>query len=244
MTDQDPTPAVAREHIGRLVDQIGRMPDPTPEERAARETRAEERVRQMIAEGRRADSLARFGASCPREFLESNWDHPEIQGYRQQIDRVLGWQGPRGILASGPTGRRKSGSMWALMRRLCEEGHDVRFYSAHDFFGQLQGEVRYGHDDARGWIEAVAHRGIVFIDDYGQQALLKTREDWAQGWFFRFLDIRAGLHLPLFVTTNMTADDIAGRGNLRGDPLIRRLLMVCDPVPFETDDERRARAGK
>ncbi len=48
------------------------------------------------------------------------------------------------------------------------------------------------------------------------------------------------------MTTNLRAEDMAERtGRVRGDPLIRRLLGVADPVIFETEEERRARvAGK
>lgn len=218
------------------------LPPETETERLTREVRREERSLEMVAAGRRQDALARYETACPAEFLTSDWEYPEIQRFRPQIDRVLSYEiGSKGLLASGPTGRRKSGAMWALMKRLCEAGHDVRFYSAFDFFGQLQEQVTFGRDDARGWIEAVAARAVVFIDDYGQEQLLRSRQEWAAGWFFRFLDIRAGHHRPLFMTTNLSGHQMAGTKNLRGDPLLRRLLMVCDPVPFETPAERARR---
>lgn len=242
-TEHDLPRADAGATLADLAEQVRDLGPVTAEEHTAREKRREDASRQLIEDARRKDAKARYELACPQEFRESNWDFPSLQPFRGQINRVLGYQlGPKGILASGPTGRRKTGAMWALMERLaCQEGRDVRFYTAFDFFAQLQEQVKYGHDDARGWVEAVARRPIVFIDDYGQQTLLKSREDWALGWFFRFLDIRAGDHLPLFVTTNMTAVEMAGGNNMRGDPLIRRMLMVADPIPFETDDERRAR---
>lgn len=229
-----------------IFKEAGNLPPPTPEQMARREASREAATERGFAEARRDDARRRYEAACPTEFRSSNWDFPEIQPFRPQIERVLAYEvGPKGILASGPTGRRKTGAMWALMERLaCREGRDVRFYTAFDFFASLQEQVKYGHDDARGWIETVARRPLVFIDDYGQQALLRTKEDWALGWFFRFLDIRAGEHLPLFVTTNMTGAEMAGGNSLRGDPLIRRLLVVADPVPFETDAERAARVSK
>ena len=83
--------------------------------------------------------------------------------------------------------------MWALMQRLgCGDGHDVRYWSASDWFTTLQENIRFGRDEARGWVNTVARRHIVFIDDYGQEAMQSSREDWARGWFFQFLDIRVG----------------------------------------------------
>ncbi len=83
-------------------------------------------------------------------------------------------------------------------------------------------------------MRSVAARPFLFIDDLGQEALARSRADWAEGWLFRLLDLRAGLKLPLFVTTNLTGEQITGRAKneVRGDPLLRRLLMLAEPVKF------------
>jgi hypothetical protein len=191
---------------------------------------------QLLAASRHADAVRRWEEACPRQLQTSDWGHPCLAPYTDQIQRVLNYTlGPKGLIASGPTQRGKSRSMWQLMRRLSVDGgRDVRYYTAAGWFSRLQEQIHYGRDDAQGWVDAVARRPIVFIDDLGQEALLLNREEWAASWFFRFLDIRAGEGLPLFTTTNLTAQEMAGRaGSLRGDPLVRRLLDVCDPVKFE-----------
>jgi len=151
------------------------------------------------------------------------------------IERVLGWKrSPVGLLLSGPQGRGKTRAAFALCRRLlCDESVDVAIWTASDFFAELQTFVRYGNDEAGAFVERQAARAVFFLDDFGQQALLRSREDWAQAWFFRFLDIRLGAKLPLILTTNQTADQIAGRDHdIKGDPLLRRLIEVADPVKF------------
>jgi DNA replication protein DnaC len=191
---------------------------------------------QLVAAGRLADALRRWEDACPRMLQTSDWHHSCLAPYAAQIQRVLNYKfGPKGLIASGPTQRGKSRSMWQLMRRLSvDEGRNVRYYTAAGWFSRLQEQIHYGRDDAQGWVDAVARRPIVFIDDLGQEALLLNRAEWAAGWFFRFLDIRVGEGLPLFVTTNLTAQDMAGRaGDIRGDPLVRRLLDICEPVKFE-----------
>jgi hypothetical protein len=192
---------------------------------------------EYLANARRLACRERWEAACPPALRESDWQHPRLVPYAGQIAAILGHSpAQKGLLASGPTGRGKSRAMWALMHRLaCEEGRDIRYYHAVEFFAALQSRISYGQDDANGWIEAVARVPIVFIDDLGQQSLLRSREDWAQGWFFRFLDIRVGERLPLYITTNLRAEDMVptdARANLRGDPLLRRLLDLCDPVKF------------
>jgi hypothetical protein len=192
--------------------------------------------RQLLAASRRADALRSWEHDCPPMLQTSDWQHPCLAPYADPIQRVLNYTlGPKGLIASGPTQRGKSRAMWQLMRRLgVDEALDVRHWTAAGWFNRLQEQIHYGRDDAEGWLKAVAQRPIVFIDDLGQEALLLNREGWATGLFLRFLDIRVGAGRPLFITTNITAQEMAGRaGSVRGDPLVRRLLDICEPVKFE-----------
>ncbi len=214
--------------------------DGLPSGDAVKDVDLEERGRQFLADAKKRDAIARFQQDCEKGYPESDWTHPGLEPYRACIERVLAWQyGPRGILASGPTGRGKTRAIFGLYRRLaCEEGRTVRYFFAGDWFSRLQEEVRYGRDDARQWVERIAEVPIVILDDLGQEAVTTARTDWAEAWFFRFLDIRIAKRLPLIVTTNLSAVEIAqgfssGKG-IRSTPLIRRLLELCDVVKFET----------
>lgn len=190
----------------------------------------------FLSEARKRDAIARFDWAVPTTMRESDWGHSGMVPNRAQIDRVLAHQvGEKGLLLTGKTGRGKTRSMWALMRRLAhEEARDIRYYHASDWFSSLQGYLSYGRDDARGWVEAVARRPVVYIDDLGQEAMQTARSEWAMSWFMRFLDIRVSERLPLYVTTNLDAHGIAERGasNVRGDPMVRRLIEICEPIKF------------
>jgi DNA replication protein DnaC len=190
----------------------------------------------FLAEARKRDAIARFDSAVPPTMRESDWGHAGMLANRAQIERVLAHQvGGKGLLLSGRTGRGKTRSMWALMRRLAhDEARDIRYFHAGDWFAQLQGCLNYGRDDARGWVDAVARRPIVFIDDLGQEAIQTARSEWAMSWFMRFLDIRVSERLPLYVTTNLDAQGIAERGasSVRGDPMVRRLIEICEPIKF------------
>jgi DNA replication protein DnaC len=193
-----------------------------------------------LAETVRKAAIQRFSACCPEGFRAENtrWDDPRLAANFAQIEEVRAWEFNRvGILASGPTGRGKTRSMFALYQKLAiTQGIDVRYYHASGFFTELQSRVKYDRDEARGWIEAVSERAIVFLDDYGQEAVQRNREDWAASWFFRFLDLRIERGLPLLMTTNLDAEAIATgstpKAALRSDPLIRRLIEVSKPVRF------------
>ena len=190
----------------------------------------------FLAEARKRDAIARFDSAVPPTMRESDWGHAGMLANRAQIERVLAHQvGAKGLLLSGRTGRGKTRSMWALMRRLAhDEARDIRYFHASDWFSQLQACLTYGRDDARGWVDAVARRPIVFVDDLGQEAIQTARSEWAMSWFMRFLDIRVSERLPLYVTTNLDAQGIAERGasSVRGDPMVRRLIEICEPIKF------------
>ena len=190
----------------------------------------------FLAEARKRDAIARFETAVPPAMRESDWGHAGMAANRAQIERVLAHQvGAKGLLLSGRTGRGKTRSMRALMRRLAhDEARDIRYFHAGDWFAQLQGCLNYGRDDARGWVDAVARRPVVFVDDLGQEAIQTARSEWAMSWFMRFLDIRVSERLPLYVTTNLDAQGIAERGasSVRGDPMVRRLIEICEPIKF------------
>ena len=117
--------------------------------------------------------------------------------------------------------------------------HDVAYYTSHQFFAKLQDQITYGCDHADEFIETVARRKHLFIDDLGQQALVTARAPWANSRFFQLLDIRMGLQLPLFITTNLTAEQlIAGADPIQADPMLRRLLALGHPVHFKVGNVR------
>lgn len=189
-----------------------------------------------VSDARLRDARRRFERFIGEwpEFAETDWSRSKYDENRAAIAAITCWQaGRKGVLASGPTGRGKTRAIVDLFRRLaCDEGRDVRYYFAGDWFAILQAQLNFGRDEARGWVEACARRPLVVIDDLGQEAMQTSRADWAQAWFFRFLDIRIGAGLPLIVSTNLTSREMARSHEVRGDPLVRRLTELCEIVKF------------
>jgi len=211
---------------------------PTPEQRASE---LERLARDYIARARKQDAIARYEAYCPPEYKSYDRNHPVAAANMENINRILSWKyGKRGLLVTGPTGVNKTRSLWGLTRRLAhDDGVDFRYYNASDWLSGLHECVKYGRDEAKGWVDKLGWCPLVIIDDWGQEATLKSREDWAQAWFFRFLDLRIERGLPVVMTTNLKARDIAERSDaIRGDPLIRRMLEIMDVVNFWPQDRK------
>lgn len=188
-----------------------------------------------LRDARRKTAEDRWRNSCPPALQESDWNCAELAPFRAAIDRVLCYRyGKKGLLLSGPTGTGKSRAAWQLIYRLgVIDGLETRSMAAAEFFYKLNDQVNYGHDDACAWVKRLAGIPVLFLDDLGQEAVIKSKEEWAKSWFFQLLDMRLGLGLPLFVTTNLSAAELAEYGGgVRGDPLVRRLLELCDPVVF------------
>lgn len=191
----------------------------------------------LVLEARRQDATNRFARDIGSEYRASDWARPEMLPNAEAIKAVLAWvPSSRGLLASGPTGTGKTRAITALYRRLAiDEVREVRYFAAADFFFTLGQQIKFGRDDALGWVTEMAKKPIFILDDLGQEALQRSQEDWAQSWFFRFLDMRRERGLPLIVSTNLTAEQITGTNDkraMRGDPLIQRLLDLCAVVKF------------
>jgi DNA replication protein DnaC len=192
-----------------------------------------------IAEARRETAKLRWERLADEMplMVETDWERPQFDANRAALETVLNWEHqPKGLLLTGPTGRGKTRAILSMIRRQAlGEGRDFRYWHASSWFSELQRQCKYGQDESRSWVEATAVRPLVVIDDLGQEAIGSAREDWAQSWWFRFLDVRLGKGLPLIVTTNLSASAIAGtseRSEIRADPLIRRLLDLCDVIKF------------
>lgn len=184
-----------------------------------------------LARAKKRAAIERWVAAVPYSMRQFDLGRPEYHASRSICGQILAYEyQPSGLLLSGPSGQGKTRLMWQVMKSLAKAGKYSRYWHASEFFSELQGNIRFGNDDAAGWVKAVANVPVVFIDDFGQEALQNSRSGWCRDWFFRFLDIRSNAGLPLFLTTNLSAADMAERSsNIQAHPFLRRLLMVCKP---------------
>ncbi len=190
-------------------------------------------TRQRVHAARRE----RWEKSCPVIYRQSDWSHPGLIKNRAQIERVLKWScaEPKGLLLSGATGLGKTRALWALADKLTNDGVDVRVFPSAEFFRRAQEFVNYGRDESAAWIQAIIEIPVLALDDLGQEGLVQSKENWAQSIFLQILDGRLCAAKPTLISTNLTASDLAGgqANSVRANPMIRRLLDLCEVIKFE-----------
>jgi DNA replication protein DnaC len=185
--------------------------------------------------------------SVPPQYKLFDRGHPGLASFQQQIAQVVEWEpgSQKGLLLRGPTGRAKTRSMWELSRILAHQhGLQMTYHSAVSLFAKFDEQITYGQDNALTYVEAVAKRPLLYIDDLGHEAVITSRKERGMNLFFQLLNRRVELGRPLFITTNLCAEKIAAAGPVNGDPLVRRLLDLCEPVVFETVAETDSRLSK
>jgi DNA replication protein DnaC len=169
-------------------------------------------------------------------LLNTDLGHPDLAINQKQIETVLSWSGEqkKGLLLSGSTGTGKTRALALLCKRLhVDEKIPIQIWKSQALFSRIANELTYGRDKAEEFIAQVARVPVLVIDDLGQEATRRGADDFARQWFFALLDERYQRELPCLITTNHTAATLAEvtRG-ISGDPLIRRLLAVAEPVKF------------
>lgn len=169
------------------------------------------------------------------QFAGFRVDHPHLADYRAQIDAALSWQpSAKGLLLVGDHGGGKTRSAFELAKRLMrDERLDVAWWHAQDLAGRLCEAVEFGTDNARGFVEAVAARPVLVIDDLGQEDVNASARDRVAGWLLSLIDKRGAMGRPMIVTTNKSAKQLHSKyGYDRGAALARRLSESCDVLRF------------
>lgn len=154
----------------------------------------------------------------------------------------------RGALLYGSTGLGKTYAMVAAMKAIARTMPSHRFgpnvtldderntVSAFVDWPEFITNLRSRGDSVGqlfGW------RGPLFIDDVGQEhvAVSGYRQGESEAVFDQFINRRTGIDSPLWITTNLTPNEIRDR---YGERAMSRLAEHCVLVKLEGDDRRLA----
>lgn len=180
----------------------------------------------------RALAQKEWELAVPELLRETNWEDPRLKPYEPQFMRVLTWRnGPQGIYAVGRSGRGKSRSIYALARRLAvNELVRVRYLLQT----QITREVnRDGLNSFLEKMDEIRHAPVIVWDDFGKFAAIGSRHDVLLAEIEALFDYRHSHQLPFLISSNATNDDLFEIfGEMRGNPIVRRLSECCQVVNF------------
>jgi DNA replication protein DnaC len=204
---------------------------PTAEELAEDARLVAERKAEKERE-ERAIALREWEQATPDNLRATDWKHPKLIPYQTEISRVRTWKrGARGIYAAGASGRGKSRSVYALARRLAvDELVPVRYLMQTDITREVN------RDGLNGFLEkldGVRRCPILVWDDFGKFAAIGSRKELLVSEIEALIDFRFSHGLPFLISTNARdADLISIFGDMRGEPIMRRLVEGCEVVNF------------
>lgn len=222
------------QNAGAIAQAFGFAPM-TKEQLLSTQQQTEEFQKSERDRRRREEAEARWNAICPAEFREP-WDWAKCQADRAEVEKVLNWKmGKGGLFLLGQTGQCKSRAVYALIKRLVKEGIDPTIMSGTQF-AAIAASKWANTDETERWLNAMARKPLVFIDDLGKRWTKSTEEA-----FFEVLDRRCARHAPIIITSNYDADDFARISAARGDgaiaqdlvaPIFRRIGDYLTPALF------------
>jgi DNA replication protein DnaC len=176
--------------------------------------------------------------------------HAELENLAPAIAAQVqaGLAEKRGALLYGATGLGKTFAMIAAMKAVAslmpprrfgpnvildEERNTIcSFVDWPEFIASL-----HRSNDQLGRL--FAWRGPLFVDDVGQEhaAVSGFKQGESEAVFDQFINRRTGVDVPLWITTNLTPNEISNR---YGERAMSRIAGHCELINFSGADRRLA----
>jgi DNA replication protein DnaC len=169
----------------------------------------------------------------PVLFRGTDFNHPSLAKNRAKIDQVRNWSpSPRGLLLVGKSGCGKTRAMLALARRLqVEELRPVKWLWQADVTRNINRD--FAPEEFLNDMEAAADASILFWDDFGKFATITSRRELLMSELEALIDVRHRNQRPTFFSSNLSTPDLQKLfGDLRADPILRRITEMCEVIQF------------
>lgn len=224
------------QRIGAVIAVIESSPDPVAE--FARLVRDPKWIEQTTARDR-ANEAAQARKNrltgeklwreiCPSAYQAPDWSR--LAQFAKPIGRIRSWShGWRGVYGVGRSGRGKTFALWDLVRRLLEEGREVRVLRQTDVTRALN---RSPQEFISG-MDGLHNVDVLAWDDWGKFETIGSRTGTLLSEMEALIDDRASNGRPMLFTSNCTSAEIIRRfGEVRGEPILRRIKESCEEVGF------------
>lgn len=136
------------------------------------------------------------------------------------------------LLFVGGTGTGKTHLAAAIANLLVDKGIQTRFGTFQAHLEEIKKE--FDQSGQKHYLDDIKGSPMLIIDDLGKE--LKT--DWTQSVLYDLINYRYEHLLPMVITTNLTADELA---NHCGGAVWSRLQEMCDSVVMQGEDYRTRR---
>ncbi len=142
----------------------------------------------------------------------------------------------RNLILWGAVGAGKSGLAWALVRFLCERGHEATIVNWRDLLADVRHAIGEG-DNAPPELARAGRVPVLALDDLGAE----RSTDFALETLAVLVERRYQGELPTIVTTNYDPKLLQKRlgGAVEGARIVSRLLEGAQQVRLTGPDRRR-----
>ena len=169
-------------------------------------------------------------------FAKDNGINPEM---KLAHNYVSNWEEMKanasGLLIWGDVGTGKSFFAGCIANALLEKGVPVLMTNFSRILNTLTG---MHFEDRNQFIHSLNRYSLLIIDDLG----IERNSDFALEQVFNVIDSRYRSSKPLIVTTNLTLDDLRNPEDTAHSRIYDRLLSMCVPVRFTSDNFRQEAA--
>ena len=168
--------------------------------------------------------------------FENASDTPTIKRSKKYSDNFTETFKPdgTGLLFYGTVGTGKTYAAACICNAVVDMGYRAVFTS----IPRIINKVQSGFDGRQEYIDFLCNVPLLVIDDLTAE----RNSEFAKEITFQVIDGRCSAKLPLVATTNLTLDEIKGKGaDTATARILSRLLEMCVPVEVTGDDQRRGK---
>lgn len=136
----------------------------------------------------------------------------------------------KGLLLFGKVGTGKTFAGVCIANALIDEGRPCLVTNFPRLVNQLQ-----GMDDRQEFIDDLADYDLLVLDDLASE----RNTEYMNEIVLNVIDSRYRSHLPLIVTTNLTAEELKNPADICKQRIYSRLFEMCIPVEVKGNDRRK-----
>ncbi len=190
----------------------------------------ENKKEQLLAKQREHEmTVSRLRMLCFPAKEMYNWTFENSQVDSEEMDKIRkyadNWEEAfrknNGLLLWGSLGTGKTYAAACIANALLEKVVSVRMTS----FPRIANDL-FGNEEKTEYLMELCSVSLLIIDDFGAE----RKTDYMLETMWHILELRAGFHKPLIVTTNLTLKELHDPPDDNIGRIYDRILALCAPL--------------